>query len=638
MRSQANRIASKIAEPVNSGLPAMLLHIRILALFLAAACAALASDQRPNVLWITSEDHGPEMGCYGDAYAQTPNVDALAARGLRYNFAWSNAPVCAPARTTLISGVYATATGSEPMRSLLPAPTGKPPLPVLMREAGYYCANNVKTDYSLDYPDSVWNASSAQAHWRNRPEGAPFFAVFNSTKSHESRLRGQVDFPALHDPAKAPVPPFHPDTPQTRLDWARYYDSVSAADADAGAVLAQLQADGLAEDTIVFYFGDHGSGMPRSKRWPGDSGLRVPIVVHVPEKFADLRPADYAPGGASDRLVSFVDLAPTVMSLAGIEPPAWMQGRAFLGKHIGQANELLHGFRSRMDPRPDLARSVTDGRYVYIRNYRPDLPTGQHLDYQFETATTRIWHEAFQGGRTNAVQSAFWLPKSAEELYDLESDPHETVNLAGSPAHAGTLARLRAAQRGHAHAIRDVGFLPEAETHIRGGGRPPYDWANDDLVYPFERVFAAAERASLGGDSEVSAIIDGLKDTDSAVRYWSVRGLTMRGSKAVGAAEQTLLDLLSDHASPVAIVAAEALARHGSEKSRTEALGVLGRLADPRSSDYFSTLAALQTIDELGDTAAPIRELLRTFPDEHPQIPNQRYGGYLGQLLKHILG
>jgi len=241
--------------------------------WLAFLVEVSAADARPNILWLTSEDHGPHLGCYGDAYATTPNVDALAKRGLRYTHAWSNAPVCAPARTTLISGLYASSTGGEHMRSMVPFPAGKQMFPQLLREAGYYCTNNVKEDYNIETPGQPWDDSSRRGHWKHRRTEQPFFSVFNSGKSHESQIRRRPH-QAIHDPAKVRLPAYHPDTREVREDWAQYYDVVSEADADAGERLKELDAAGLAADTIVFYFADHGSGMPRNKRWPCDQGLQ----------------------------------------------------------------------------------------------------------------------------------------------------------------------------------------------------------------------------------------------------------------------------------------------------------------------------------------------------------------------------
>ncbi|MEW6159037.1 MAG: sulfatase, partial [Verrucomicrobiota bacterium] len=427
-----------------------------------AFCLTAAEPMQPNILWLTSEDHGPQMGCYGDRFATTPNVDRLAAKGMIYTRVWSCAPVCAPSRTTLISGLYAHSTGSEHMRSHVAFPAGKKMFPQYLREAGYYCSNNAKEDYNLNQPGKVWDESSNTAHWRNRSSGQPFFAVFNSTKSHESKIRVRPH-KLIHDPERVRVPAYHPDTSEVRRDWAQYYDQVSAADADAGKILEQLEADGLAEETIVFYFSDHGSGMPRSKRWPYDSGLHVPLVIYIPEKFKELRPADYKPGARSDRLVSFVDFAPTVLSLAGVKPPSWMQGGAFLGKFIAPAPSFLHGFRGRMDERFDCVRSVTEGRYVYVRHYMPHLIYGQHLDYMWQTQTTRVWEKLFEEGKLNAAQERFWKAKPPEELYDLELDPDEVHNLAESPAHQEIKKRLRQAQQTEARAIIDLGFVPEGE-------------------------------------------------------------------------------------------------------------------------------------------------------------------------------
>ncbi|HRX79964.1 MAG TPA: sulfatase, partial [Pirellulaceae bacterium] len=247
---------------------------------LGSTVALTAEDSlRPNVLWITSEDNGPHLGCYGDDYATTPNLDALAARGMIYRTCWSNAPVCAPARTTIISGMYPTSLGAEHMRSMTQLPDAFKMYPVYLREAGYYCTNNSKEDYNVKPTGEVWDDSSGKAHWKKRADGQPFFAIFNHTISHESKLRTRPH-KAVHDAAKVRVPAYHPDTPEVRQDWAQYYDRITEMDALAGENLQEIAAAGLADDTIVFYYGDHGSGMPRSKRWPYNSGLQVPLIVY----------------------------------------------------------------------------------------------------------------------------------------------------------------------------------------------------------------------------------------------------------------------------------------------------------------------------------------------------------------------
>jgi len=588
----------------------------------------------PNILWLTSEDHGPHMGCYGDSLATTPHMDALAARGMIYDFVWSNAPVCAPARTTLLTGMHAPALGAGPMRSGVSFPRDRLLYPQLLRRAGYYCTNNSKEDYNIDAPDDLWDESSTSAHWKNRAPGQPFFAIFNSTRSHESRIR-ERPHTLRHDPARIRLPAYHPDTPEVRHDWAQYYDAVSAADAEAGARLAELEAAGLADDTIVFYYADHGPGMPRAKRWPFDSGLRVPLIVYIPERFADLRPPEYRAGGRSRRLVSFVDLAPTVLSLAGIAPPDWMQGSAFLGRPVAPPPAYVHGYRGRMDERIDLVRSVSDGRYIYIRNYMPHRIYGQHIAYMFETPTTQVWKQLHEAGKLTPVQARFWQPKPPEELYDLENDPDEVNNLADDPTYADIKARLRAAQQAQARRIRDLGFLPEHELFTRHPGVPPVEWAGDDAVYPFDRIFAIAELAADLAPAATARLIAALEDPDSAVRYWAALGLLMRGSDGVTAAADALRIALSDTSPAVRAAAAEALVAWGRAEDLDTALATLLDVANPANSNALEALPALAAIDALGEKAAPIWPAVGAF-DPTYRAPHRRYAEYPARILAVI--
>ena len=608
-------------------------------LVLAAVLMTVAARaaENPNILWLTSEDHGQQMGCYGDTLARTPNVDALAAKGMVFRHAWSNHPVCAPARTAIISGLYSQSSGGLHMRSMVPAPAGQKLYPQHLREAGYYVTNNSKTDYNLRAPAGLWNESSAQAHWKNRPAGQPFFAVFNSTKSHESQIRTRPH-QAITDPAKIRVPAYHPDTPEVRQDWAQYYDKVSEADADAGARLRELAAAGLAEDTIVFYYGDHGSGMPRSKRWPSDSGLRVPMVVYFPQKWRHLAPKEYTSGGKSDRLVSFVDLAPTLLSLAGVRPPSYLQGHAFAGKFQAEPQPFLHGARGRMDERVDCVRSVTDGRFVYLRNFYPHVSQGQRVNYQFQTPTTRVWRAAFDAGKATPAQALFWqVPKAPEELYDLQSDPDEVKNLADSPAHRATLEKLRAAMRSHAAAIRDVAFLPEGEMHTRAPGVAPYDLARDSAKYPFERILDTADLASNLTPAAVPELQHRLTDADSAVRHWAALGLLMRGATGVKAGAAGLHVSLNDPSPLVRIVAAEALTAHGTEADATSALAVLKEYAAVEKHGVFIAMAALNAIEALGPKAASLKAYVATLSPKGPS-PDNRYDSYVPRQLASITG
>jgi len=605
-----------------------------LLLFLTVFSATLSAADRPNFLWITSEDNGPQLGCYGDVYATTPHLDKLASRGLRYNKAWSVAPVCAPARTTIITGIYPSSSGALHMRSEVRLPDSMRLFPRTLSEAGYFCTNNAKEDYNLEGTGKVWDESSNKAHWRNRAAGQPFFAVFNFTGTHESQVRKRPHH-AVHDPANAPLPPYWPDTPEVRQDWAQYYDNLTEMDAKAGGMLGALEKDGLAADTIVFYYGDHGPGLPRCKRTPCNSGLRVPFIVHFPDKWKHLAPHGYASAASSDRLISFVDLAPTMLSLAGLPVPSWMQGRAFAGPAAGTDPEFLFGMRDRMDERVDPVRSVRDQRYVYLRNYFPHRPAGQHNAFMFETPTTRVWHRLFTEGKVNAVQSAFWQPHPPEELYDLDTDPHETVNLAADPAHLGTLDRLRAAHVAHERSVRDVCLLPEAEMHRRAGTSAPYDMGHDDSRFPLEAVLRTAQRASSGNPKDVGELRDALNASDPAVRWWAVMGHLMHGQEVVAAAAERLPARLKDENASVRIAAAEVLAKHGPDPA--PALELLLTASDLRQNDFYDAIRALNALDDLraklsADQRARLAALPRTRAGQSP-----RTGDYAGRLLDHIL-
>lgn len=616
------------------------MHLRVTVSALASLAVVsltgvvTAAPARPNILWLTCEDTGPQLGCYGDAYADTPHLDAFARRSLRYRVCWSSAPVCAPARTTIISGVYPTSTGSEHMRSGVPLPPWMKLYPQLLRAQGYYCSNNNKEDYNLVRTGKVWDDSSARAHWKNRAAGQPFFAVFNSTVSHESQIRTRPHT-LRHDPAKARIPAYHPDTPEVRHDWAQYYDQVTAMDAQVGARLRELEDDGLMEETIVFFYGDHGSGMPRSKRWPYNSGLQVPLIVYVPEKYRALAPGDYQAGGWSERLVAFVDLAPTVLSLAGIQPPAWMQGHAFLGPHTTPPPKYLYGFRGRMDERYDLVRSVRNDRFIYVRQYMPHLIYGQHIGYMFQTPTTRVWKQLYDAGKLAPPKTYFWERKPAEELYDLRADPDEVQNLVDSPAHQEILNELRQAEREQALRVRDVGFLAEAEMHRRAAGTTPYELGHDSERYPLVAIVRMADLATRPASNDLPRLKEGLRDADSAVRYWAAMGMLVRGKAAVSGARAALYQALEDDSPSVRITAARALGEYGSATDLEKALATLKDLVSPEANGAYASMLALNAVDALGEKAAPLRAQIASMPTRDPKAA-ARANGYVERLVETI--
>ena len=607
---------------------------RALLPILLGGTICLAAD-RPNILWLTSEDHGPHLGAYGDDYADTPNLDVLARRGMLYRNAWSTAPVCAPARTAIISGVYPPSSGAHHMRSRVRLPGSMKLYPQYLRESGYYCSNNVKEDYNVEKPGRVWDESSREAHWRKRGAEQPFFAVFNFTESHESQIRRRPH-KLQHDPAKVRVPAYHPDTPEVRLDWAQYYDKVTEVDALAGKVLKELAADGLAEETIVFFYADHGPGMPRGKRWTYNSGLHVPLIIYVPEKYHGLAGPGYKPGGESDRLVGFIDLAPTVLSLAGIQPPKHFQGGAFLGPHAAPAPDYQFAFRDRMDERYDMTRAVRDRRYLYVRNYKPHKRYGQHVDYMFKTPTTRVWHALFKTGKLNAAQSRFWKTKPAEELYDIEADPDEIRNLADSPRGRPIARRLREVLGSWQSRIRDLGFLPEGEIHSRSRGMTPYEAARDAERYPYEAIARMADIASSlrrGVDEELGK---GLRASDSAVRYWAALGILMRGREAVCRFDGGLRDALVDPSPFVRTVAAQALGVYGNDSDAEKALAVLLELAHLERNGLYVSVAALNAIDAMDQRAQSAAATIAALPTASPAV-DDRMGHYVSDLIRKTL-
>lgn len=616
-----------------------MLRFGTVALALLLAChSGLHSAERPNILWLTCEDMGPHLGCYGDTQATTPNLDQFAARSLRYLHVWSNAPVCAPARTTIISGMYPTSTGAEHMRSMVSLPAPMKFYPQYLREAGYYCTNNSKEDYNLMKPGQVWDESSAKAHYRNRKPGQPFFAIFNSTVTHESQIRRRPHR-LVHDPAKVRVPAYHPDTPEVRHDWAQYYDNITTMDRWFGDRLKELDAAGLAKDTIVFFYSDHGSGMPRSKRWPYNSGLHVPLLIHFPEKWKHLAPKEYAPGSKSERLVGFVDLAPTVLSLAGVQPPDYYQGRAFLGKFAGPPNEYLHGFRGRMDERIDLVRTVRDQRYVYVRNYLPHRIYGQHVSYMFETPTTQVWKRHLDAGKLNDQQARFWREKPVLELYDLQRDPDEVHNLAESAEHRATVERLALAHAEHTRKILDTGFLPEDELHLRWPGKTPYEAARDKKELPATSAWLAAEAATKASGAREDFLRglgrDLARTEDSSARFWFATGILAAGRDAVAINREPLNKALNDPSRSVRVVAAEALGRYGNEEDLKQSLGALQGLISPQKNGVFVSVAALNALGELGEKARPTLPAIEAAGKEKP-APEQRYQSYVPRLVEKL--
>ncbi len=560
-------------------------------------------QELPNILWLTSEDNSPLLGCYGDDFATTPNLDQLAAEGFLYTHAYANAPVCAPARNTIITGVYANSGGNQHMRSQYPKSEIVKTYPEFLREAGYYCTNNSKTDYNTRSinPNEIWDESSNDAHYKNRKPGQPFFAIFNTTISHESSIHKSIPNDKLrHSPEEVPIPPHHPATPEMKHDWAQYYDKIEDMDAQIGKWLQELEDAGLADNTIVFYYGDHGGVIARSKRYVYETGTHVPFIVRIPEKYKHLFPAE-KPGSEVNRIISFVDLAPTLLSIAGIEIPGFLQGNAFLGNQKTEDPEYAFMFRGRMDERYDMSRAVRDQKYRYIRNYMPYRIYGQHLDYLWRAPSIRSWEEAYLNGECNETQSRFWEPKRIEELYDTENDPWEINNLADNPKYKEVLDRMRAANKAWVTRIYDTGFIPEADAVDRSNGMPMYDYMRSGKV-DLQPIMEAAEIATLGKTENIEKLKSYLKSDESAIRYWGASGLLILKDKA-GPAAKDLKAALNDESANVVNVAAEALYNMGEKDAARKAL--IKVLENPNE---FARCHALNTIDCIEDESREVKK------------------------------
>ncbi|MEM7811993.1 MAG: sulfatase-like hydrolase/transferase [Planctomycetota bacterium] len=604
------------------------LWIALFALCVTAPPAA--ADDRPNILWITSEDNGPFLGCYGDPLAVTPNLDGLAARGTRYTNFFANAPVCAVARSTWFLGMPAVTTGTHHMRSKYRVPESCVPYAALIREAGYFVTNNSKTDYNTrTYGAAVWDQCGPRAHFKNRKPGQPFFAVFNTTRSHESSI-----FPGRNEKRKgAPkvprvaaedivVPPYQVATDEVVMDHRRYYDSMTIMDEQVGQVLADLEASGEADNTIILYNSDHGGVTLRSKRYLYDSGTRVPLIVAFPEKYKDWAPGE--PGSVSTRLTQFLDMPRTILALAGIDPPDRMTGRVFLGPDPEAEPETVLLFSNRFDESPDMTRGVTDGRWKYIRNYESDRTRFQMLTYPRTQLGQQSQLREYLAGRTNDLQSAFYQDQPFEELYDTEADPHEIKNLVGDPGSAAKLDELRADLDAHLVAVHDLGFLPETlmEEINLAGGETIHDWAQSPRNFPLDRVMEVAAIAGAGDPAGLDALRAAAADPNETVRFWGVLGLRVLGPDAADARD-VLEARTEDEATSVRLAAWAALGKLGDVDRAIDALLEEARTAENEMHQAY----ALDGVKLLDAPEAYTR-------DEIAAIKTRGYGERISKLLQ----
>ncbi|WP_081607525.1 sulfatase-like hydrolase/transferase [Rhodococcus triatomae] len=592
---------------------------------------AAAGSRRPNILLLVSEDCGAQhLGIYG-GNATTPTIDALAADGVRWTNAFAAAPVCAPSRFAMITGVEpersAPANHMRAAGSLPPELNGAGWTQYL-RDAGYYCTNNAKEDYNASGLDltRTWDESSPSAHWHNRPAGAPFYAVFNPTMTHELSMAFALpgadalpagittpylrELAAAHAVAPTPIlggptrpqdvriPSYHPDTPTTRNDAATYLNQINQMDSELAVRLRELEEAGVADDTIVLYFSDHGGVLPRSKRFCYDSGLRIPLVARFGRNVAHHAPA--ARGSSVDDVVGVsVDLAPTVLSLAGLPVPRWMNGDSFV--RPTRRTGLAFGMRNRMDERYDFVRTVRDERFRYIRNYMPHVPHGQHIQFMWLQAGYREWDVLREQGRLPDHQAGFWAERPAEELYDVWSDPDETTNLVDRPEYATELSRLREALDDHILAINDNGFIPE------GSGAEGYLPSRSPADHPLREVMRVAALAITRDCRNLTAFLRSLDHPNPVVRFWAASGLRLLGTGSAPEAAAVDTALGREPSPHVQVVLAESLVVAVDDRAALDRLAWL--LTE--HPDGWVRLQSANALDRVGARALPVVDALR---------------------------
>jgi len=585
------------------------------------AVANEATLARPNFLWITAEDICPNLGCYGDPDAVTPNLDKFASQAVRFTQVFSVHPCCSPSRSCLATGVYPTRLGTFQHRGKMwVSPELVKCFPTLLREAGYYTFNGcggttssfttAKLDYNFEPKDQPWDkVGSKEIEWRHRKTGQPFFGQVNLFRTHQSqyglRKVGAKDpkpAPFVHDPARIHLPPYLPDTPAAREIWAEYHDRISEMDAHFAELLKELGDDGLAEDTIIFFFGDNGHGVPSGKVWLWEQGLHVPLLVRVPKKWEHFAPSKR--GSVNDHLVSFLDFAPTMLSLAGVPIPGYMQGVTFLGPKAGAARQRVFAARDFHDSADfDTSRAVRDRQFHYIRNFMPQQGWDAIL-YSWEQAPYLLeeWREQAAAGKLkgDSRQSGFWRRnKPVEELYDVEKDPNQLRNLAGDPQFGKTLERMRGECERWMVENRDLGLLSQYELYVRSEQDSPLQMGLDPKRNPVKRLLAAANLANRRDPAAISQLLALLKDGDCSVRRWGAIGLLALREKAATVSD-ALGAALKDASPDVRMTAAEALfglgqgdaampvlielLAHESRIIRNETLLALCRIGKPASA------------------------------------------------------
>jgi arylsulfatase A-like enzyme len=529
------------------------------------------AQNKPNILWITIEDTSPQfIGCYGNKDARTPTIDKLASEGIRFTNAFSTGTVCSPSRTAIITGVKTYKAGTGNHRSNYPLPEFIKGFPYYLQQQGYYTTNNVKTDYNVAgekaFIAEAWNESSNQSGWWKRKPGQPFFAVFNYNESHQSRtmtetydwyLKNVLEHLSPEERIgenEFEMPPFYRDSPEMRKQFARVYNSIKLTDNRIGDLLARLEADKLKDSTIIFFYADHGEGMPRGKTNGINYGYRVPFIVWFPEMYKHLSPWGTS-GMVTDELIDFTDLAPTLISLAGGEIPVHLEGRPILGKSRKKPVEQLFLSSDRSDNGIDMVRTVTNGRFVYSRNYMPYINEARYIRYMEIGEIKQQMRKDLADKKLNPLQKSLFEPRPAEFLFDIENDLWETKNLADDPEYKPVLEKMRNLLKQEVLQSRDVMFLPEYEIGLLSESTTAYEFRMTDKNYPINNIYGAASLAGFRGKELAAKQVELLKSPNTIVRYWAMLGLRSQNKEDLQSFSDDILKSMGDKYPPVAVTA-----------------------------------------------------------------------------------
>ena len=554
---------------------------------LSFGCKANTQEQ-PNILWITIEDTSPQfIGCYGNKNASTPVIDKLADEGVRFTNAFSTGTVCSPSRSAIITGVPTYKMGTGNHRSNYPIPEFIKGFPYYLKQQGYYTSNNLKTDYNIanekEFIEEAWNESSNTADWRGRNDNQPFFSVFNFAESHQSRTMSMsFDWYVKNVWNQLPekdkiaddafeMPPFYNDTPEMRKQFARVYNSIKLTDNRIGELLEKLEKDNLKENTIIFFYADHGEGMPRGKTNGINLGYRVPFVIWFPEKYKHVSPWGKA-GAVSDELINFEDLAPTIISLAGGNVPDYLKGRILLGDNRSKEKKHLLLSSDRADNGSDLTRTITDGRFVYSRNFMPFMPEMRYIRYIEIADITKHMRTDLKNNQLNVLQENIFKIRPPEVLYDIENDLWEIENLVENPDYEPVLNRMRHQLKQDIFNARDIHFAPEYEIGLISETDTPYKYRNDDSSYPFDVIYNAASLSGKQGKDFAEKQIKLLKSDNKIVRYWAIVGLMSHNKDVLKSFEDKLLNAMDDDYAPVSITASAILYNNFENKKSIQIL------------------------------------------------------------------